>query len=63
MPNLFMVETVDSEKLASALNDSYEKNRKTADARLKVMVQVNTSGEEGKGSSLPKTYKSSVALS
>lgn len=53
MPNLFMVETVDSEKLASALNDSFEKNRKTADARLNVMVQVNTSGEDGKGSSIP----------
>ncbi len=48
MPNLFMVETVDSEKLASALNSSYEKHRKNPDSRLKIFIQVNTSGEEGR---------------
>lgn len=48
IPNLFMVETVDSEKLASALNNAYEKYRKTSDDRLRVMIQVNTSGEKGK---------------
>ena len=39
-----MIETVDSDKLASALNLAIEKlNRPDA---LKVMVQVNSSGED-----------------
>ncbi|XP_026276500.1 pyridoxal phosphate homeostasis protein isoform X1 [Frankliniella occidentalis] len=54
MPNLFMVETVDSEKLASALNTSYEKYRKQKDHRLKVMIQINTSGEKEKSGCLPE---------
>lgn len=45
-PGLFMVETVDSEKLADNLNKQWAKYRK-AEEKLKVMVQVNTSGEEG----------------
>jgi len=45
--NLFMVETVDSTKLADALDASWGKANKTN--KLKVMVQVNTSGEENKG--------------
>ncbi|KAK3908874.1 Pyridoxal phosphate homeostasis protein [Frankliniella fusca] len=53
MPNLYMVETVDTEKLASALNTSYEKYRKKPDCRLKVMIQVNTSGEEEKSGCSP----------
>ncbi|XP_017889748.1 pyridoxal phosphate homeostasis protein [Ceratina calcarata] len=50
VPNLFMIETVDSEKLASALNNSWPKFRKQSDLNLKlnVMVQVNTSKEEEK---------------
>jgi uncharacterized pyridoxal phosphate-containing UPF0001 family protein len=44
--NLFMVETVDSEKLAVALNkESINHGRPL---QLNVMVQVNTSGEESK---------------
>ena len=39
-----MVETVDSEKLALALNNSWAKQSPTQP--LAVMVQVNTSGEE-----------------
>lgn len=54
IPNLFMVETVDSEKFASALNSAYEKSRKTADDQLKVLVQVNTSGEEQKSGCSPE---------
>ncbi|XP_078669914.1 pyridoxal phosphate homeostasis protein-like [Branchiostoma floridae x Branchiostoma belcheri] len=46
IPNLYMVETVDSEKLATAINASWEKLGRTE--RLKVMVQVNTSREEQK---------------
>ena len=41
-----MVETVDSTKLADALDASWGKANKTN--KLKVMVQVNTSGEESK---------------
>ncbi|WAR21573.1 PLPHP-like protein [Mya arenaria] len=44
LPNLYMVETVDSQKLAQTLNNVWEKHRRTG--KLKVMVQVNTKGEE-----------------
>ncbi|CAH1257696.1 PROSC [Branchiostoma lanceolatum] len=46
IPNLYMVETVDSEKLATAINVSWEKLGRTE--RLRVMIQVNTSREEQK---------------
>jgi pyridoxal phosphate enzyme (YggS family) len=46
VPGLYLVETVDSIKLASALNAAWEKQMKTE--RLKVMVQVNTSDEDNK---------------
>ncbi|PIK62555.1 putative proline synthase co-transcribed bacterial-like protein isoform X1 [Apostichopus japonicus] len=42
--NLFMVETVDSEKLARELN----KNWKEESKKLKVMIQINTSEEDSK---------------
>ena len=41
-----MVQTVDTAKLATALNNSWGKQNKPT--KLKVMVQVNTSGEESK---------------
>ncbi|CAK1541207.1 unnamed protein product [Leptosia nina] len=46
-PNLYMVETVDSAKLADNLNKQWEKFRQ-GDVKLKVMVQVNTSAEDAK---------------
>ncbi|XP_029426543.1 LOW QUALITY PROTEIN: pyridoxal phosphate homeostasis protein [Nannospalax galili] len=46
VPNLFMLETVDSVKLADKVNSSWQK--KGSAGRLKVMVQINTSGEESK---------------
>lgn len=46
VPNLFMIETVHSTKLASTLNASLEKSGVTQ--RLKVMVQVNSSSEDSK---------------
>lgn len=46
VPNLFMIETIDSSKLASAINASWQKQEKPY--RLKVMVQVNTSLEQSK---------------
>ena len=45
-PNLYMVETIDTDKLATVINDSWGKQGK--DYNLKVMVQVNTSGEPSK---------------
>ena len=45
-PNLFMVETVDSLKLADALNKSWSRTGKSE--KLKIMVQVNTSDEKGR---------------
>lgn len=41
-----MVETVDSAKLADNLNKQWGKLQQN-DERLQVMVQVNTSAEEG----------------
>ncbi|GIL44214.1 hypothetical protein Vafri_1741 [Volvox africanus] len=46
VPNLAMVETVDSTKLADKLNRAVEVAGRTEP--LRVMVQVNTSGEESK---------------
>ncbi|XP_074642029.1 pyridoxal phosphate homeostasis protein-like [Tubulanus polymorphus] len=51
VPNLFMVETVDSDKLAMALNNSWQKCGK--DEPLRIMVQVNTSGEQNKSGCEP----------
>ncbi|XP_023945159.2 pyridoxal phosphate homeostasis protein [Bicyclus anynana] len=46
-PGLYILETVDSEKLADNLNKQWAKIRNTDD-KLNIMVQVNTSGEEAK---------------
>lgn len=47
VPNLFLVETVDSEKIAQALDAAWAREKGTSTERLKVMVQINTSGEDG----------------
>lgn len=49
VPNLYLVETLHSKKLASGLNNAWPKFRKTENSLLRVMVQVNTSGEDGEG--------------
>ena len=46
VPNLAMIETIDSKKLASKLNSALE--AREAREALRVLVQVNTSGEESK---------------
>ncbi|XP_006808694.1 pyridoxal phosphate homeostasis protein isoform X2 [Neolamprologus brichardi] len=46
--NLFLVETIDSAKLADRVNSSWQRIRGASTQRLKVMVQVNTSGEQSK---------------
>lgn len=45
-PNLYMVETVDSNKIAETLNKQWETRKKAG--KLKVMIQINTSMEENK---------------
>jgi len=46
VPNLYMVETVDSTKLATALDAACQKSESASQSkRLKIMVQVNTSNE------------------
>lgn len=46
LPGLWMVETVDSERLATALNSSWRKQH--PERKLKVFIQVNASGEDEK---------------
>ncbi|XP_029292279.1 pyridoxal phosphate homeostasis protein [Cottoperca gobio] len=48
VPNLFLVETVDSVKLADKVNSSWQRVRGASSQRLKIMVQLNTSGEQSK---------------
>lgn len=51
VPNLYMVESVDREKTARALNKAMTDSDK--EGRLKVTVQVNTSGEDSKAGCAP----------
>lgn len=46
-PNLYIMETVDSQKLADNLNKQWIKFRKEEE-KLNIMVQINTSGEDAK---------------
>lgn len=45
---MYMVQTVDSEKLANNLNNAWQKFEKENKQPLSVLIQINTSGEEGK---------------
>jgi len=47
IPNLYIIETISNDKLASALNNSWPKFRKSDDSKLNIMVQINTSQEKG----------------
>lgn len=42
-----MIQSIDSEKLASSVNAAWEKLVKPNKEPLRVLVQVNTSGEKG----------------
>lgn len=46
IPHLYCIETVHNAKLASAINSAVEKTGR--EEKLKVFIQVNTSGEESK---------------
>uniref|UniRef100_A0A1B0CUS6 Pyridoxal phosphate homeostasis protein n=2 Tax=Lutzomyia longipalpis TaxID=7200 RepID=A0A1B0CUS6_LUTLO len=69
VPGLYMIETVDSVNLATAINKAWEKFRKEETENLKVLVQVNTSAEDVKSGidpkeaiNLYKTYEDFIAL-
>ncbi|XP_055848155.1 pyridoxal phosphate homeostasis protein [Episyrphus balteatus] len=47
-PNLYMIETVDSQKIADSLNSALERIQRDDKQPLRVLVQINTSGEEEK---------------
>lgn len=49
-PNLYMIETVDSIKIATSLHEAWGKFNKAEP--IKIMVQVNTSSEEGESTSV-----------
>ncbi|XP_076640341.1 pyridoxal phosphate homeostasis protein [Colletes latitarsis] len=48
VPNLYIIETIDSEKISFALNVAWPKFKKQNTSKLKIMVQVNTSKEKEK---------------
>lgn len=52
LPNIYMVESVDSQKLAAALNKNWPKFG-APETKLNVMVQINTSGEDEKSGTNP----------
>ncbi|CAD6211966.1 GSCOCG00003924001-RA-CDS [Cotesia congregata] len=60
VPNLWVVETVDSNKLATALDIAWPKFRRSDDSKLNIMVQVNTSKEEEKSGCEPAEASSLV---
>jgi PLP dependent protein len=51
VPNLHTVQTVSSQKLATALNKNWPEDRKSL---LNILIQVNTSGEDSKSGLSPK---------
>lgn len=46
LPNLYMIETIDDKKLAAKVNSNWPMCS-SLNTKLNVMIQVNTSGEEG----------------
>jgi len=53
LPNLFVVETIDSEKLAQSFHEALVKRE--YEGNLNIMVQVNTSGEDSKSGTPPES--------
>jgi len=47
LPNLHMIQTVDSEKLANSLDAAWSKVQPVPSEPLRVLVQINTSEEDG----------------
>lgn len=59
VPNLYCIETVDSIKLATAIDKAVEKNQ--GDKTLRVFAQVNTSDEENKSGVHPDNVNDLVS--
>ncbi|GJQ75493.1 hypothetical protein Trydic_g17580 [Trypoxylus dichotomus] len=53
LTNLYMIETIDEEKLAAKVNTNWPKYGHP-DTRLNIMIQVNTSGEDVKNGTSPE---------
>ncbi|KAH8334715.1 hypothetical protein KR074_008071 [Drosophila pseudoananassae] len=54
VPNLHMIQTVDSQKLATKLDAAWSKQQPPKDKPLEVLIQINTSGEDVKSGIEPK---------
>ncbi|KAH8278674.1 hypothetical protein KR018_006771 [Drosophila ironensis] len=54
VPKLHMIQTVDSQKLATKLDAAWAKQQPPQDQPLKVLIQINTSGEDVKSGIEPK---------
>lgn len=48
MPNLFLIETISKQTLADKVHNSFSRENKGGEKKLKVFIQVNTSGEDNK---------------
>ncbi|XP_030370834.1 pyridoxal phosphate homeostasis protein isoform X2 [Scaptodrosophila lebanonensis] len=53
LPNLHMIQTVDSKKLATSLEGAWSKLEPEDKEPLRVLIQINTSGEEAKSGISP----------
>lgn len=60
LPNLHIIETVHSIKIADTINKQWEKFRPEPERKLNVYVQINTSGEDEK-SGVPPSEASNLA--
>lgn len=55
-PGLYMVQTVDSVKLATALDKAWAKKADGEGRKLKVLAQFNCSGEQSKGFGFQESF-------
>jgi PLP dependent protein len=53
LPGLQMIQTIDSEKIAEAVNNAWKTHRLETEGKLKVLLQINTSGEAEKNGADP----------
>lgn len=58
VPNLYVIETVDSKKLATQLNKNWPNYRSPESTKLNIMLQVNTSSEQEKNGVEPSEITS-----
>ncbi|XP_037956817.1 pyridoxal phosphate homeostasis protein [Teleopsis dalmanni] len=58
LPNLHMIQTIDDEKIATGVNAAWEKLDIPNKQPLRVLIQINTSGEEAKNGIQPNEASS-----